>query len=81
MSTLIQFEIKDCQDCPFCDCRRHWTSDSWEHAYDYYCTKKCEKYKIDGKLVNKKIAGYIEWRSEMPDVPDWCPIRANNIKT
>lgn len=34
-------------------------------AFDYYC-----------KAVNdKKIVGYIEWDSEIPPIPDWCPFR------
>ena len=70
MSTIIQVEIKDCQDCPFCKEKRHWTPDPWEHAYNYYCSNVA---KVNGDY--KKIAGYIEWRHEMPEVPDWCPIR------
>ena len=69
--TKIQLEINDCQDCPFCESQRHWTSDSWEHAYDYYCKKKETGNK---EYPSRKIAGYIEWRSEMPEVPHWCPL-------
>lgn len=84
MSTIIQVEIKDCQDCPFCKSERHWTSDSWEHAYDYYCSNMPDLYVKNGKTYKhknlgensyKKIASYIEWRHEMPEVPNWCPIR------
>lgn len=28
-----------------------------------------------GINYDKSIATYIEWPSEMPDVPDWCPLR------
>jgi hypothetical protein len=35
-------------------------------ATDYYCI-----------LANKKIAGYVEWDREMPEVPEWCPIRSD----
>lgn len=66
--TKIEFEIKDCQDCPFCETKRMYTGDSWEHAFDYFCKK----------ADNKQIATYIEWRSEMPEVPDWCPCRRKN---
>jgi len=62
--TLIQMEIKDCQDCPHSIEERMYTADSWEHAYNYFC----------GKKKKKKIAGYVEWRREMPPVPNWCPL-------
>lgn len=65
----IIVEIKNCQDCPFVKETRHWTPDSWDHAFDYYC-KKVET--INGP---KTIAEYIEFPSEMPDVPSWCPCR------
>lgn len=61
----ITFEIRDCQDCPFCKEERMYTEDSWEHAFDYFCKK----------MNNKQIATYVEWRREMPDVPDWCPCK------
>jgi hypothetical protein len=35
-------------------------------ATDYYCM-----------LANKPIAGYVEWESEMPEVPEWCPLRSD----
>ena len=34
--TKICMEIETCQECPFCVEERHWTSDSWEYAYDYF---------------------------------------------
>jgi hypothetical protein len=60
----IVMEIKNCLECPKCEPRRIYTSDSWEHAYDYYCKKNGEQ-----------IAHYIEWPSEMPPVPDNCPMK------
>lgn len=65
MPTTIHLSIKNCTECPYHKSKRHWTSDSWEHAYDYFCQIN----------FNKPIATYIEWPSEMPDVPDWCPLR------
>jgi hypothetical protein len=35
------------------------------YAFDYLC-KACGK---------RKIVGYVEWDSEIPPVPDWCPFR------
>ena len=37
-------------------------------ASDYFCAA----------ANNKKIAGYVEWESDMPLVPDWCPKRVSN---
>lgn len=65
MPTSIHLSIENCLECPYCKSKRHWTADSWEHAEDYFCNLKNEK----------PIATYIEWPSEMPEVPDWCPIR------
>ena len=31
---------------------------------DYMCEK-----------ANRKIAGAVEWPSEIPEVPNWCPIK------
>ena len=59
----IAFEVKNCMDCPFVKSRPTYTSDSFEDAYDYFC----------GHANERKVAGYVEWPSEMPDVPDWCP--------
>ena len=61
----IQFDIKDCQDCPECKREKHYTEDSWEHAENFYCKK----------AKDRKIAGYVEWRREMPPVPEWCPVK------
>lgn len=84
--TKICLEIETCKECPFSVEERHWTSDSWEHAFDYYCKLTPDTIKFKGKIFNyknfgdnsyKKIAGYVEWDSEMPNVPEWCPIRIN----
>lgn len=62
MSKIV-LEVRDCQDCPFVKSEYVYTGDSWDHMYDYFCQK----------ADNKKVAGAIEWRSEMPEVPEWCP--------
>lgn len=66
----ITIEIKNCLECPYVHSEKLYTGDSWEHAYDYFCSKTSP--------TSKKIAGYIEWPSEMPDIPDWCPCRPKN---
>ena len=79
--TKIFLEIETRKECPFSVEKRHWTSDSWEHAFDYYCKLTPNKVKCGVHTYKisdyKKIAGYVEWDSEMPNVPDWCPIRIN----
>lgn len=63
---VATLEIISCQQCPFFERKRHWTEDSWEEAYDWFCKKK------DGE----KIAGYVEWNEVKGiEIPNWCPIK------
>lgn len=60
----IEIEIKNCKECPYFKMQRHYTSDSFENVFDWYCTKK----------GGKKIAGYVEWSEDgNVEIPDWCP--------
>lgn len=77
----LTLEVKDCQDCPNCKRTKYYTEDSWEHAEDFWCTLVAADNTKDRDpqrhgMVYKKIAGYVEWRKEMPEVPEWCPIRS-----
>lgn len=56
------YDIDNCSRCPLHKTQPLVTSDPWEHASDYYCGSN-----------GKKIAGYIEWESDMPNIPSWCP--------
>lgn len=62
--TFIKIEIKNCTQCPFFRRERIYTEDSWEEAYDWYCTKS----------EDKKISGYVERNDKIP-VPEWCEIK------
>ena len=66
-----------CDSCEFepmafipigrCDeCLHHYTTRTPRagDAYDYWCRK-----------ANKKIVTYVEYDSEIPPVPQWCPYR------
>ena len=64
----IQIEIKSCSGCPYHTTKRHYTSDSFEMAFNYFCLK----IKKDGEM--RQIASYIEREREMPPVPEWCPL-------
>ena len=56
----IILEIEKCWDgCPYCTPRFGGYGD----ADDWVCKK-----------VNRYIATYVEYNSEMPIVPSWCPI-------
>jgi hypothetical protein len=62
----IEIEINSCQECPYFDKRRMYTSDSFEEAYDWFCKK----------ADNKKIQGYVEWHEEEDiKIPEWCPCK------
>ena len=51
--------------CDLCPCVMTAPTPGVGCATDYYC-----------KAANcKKIVGYVEWDSEIPPVPDWCPFR------
>ena len=65
----IGIEIQTCMGCPYHTTKRHYTSDSFEMAFDYYCTKMPimqDEY--------KQVASYIEREREMPEIPEWCPL-------
>ena len=61
---IIGIEIEKCNKCPYVYTEPVLTGDSWDHMEDYICTQN-----------NQKIAGCVEWPSEIPPVPDWCPTR------
>ena len=61
---VVGIEIERCNKCPYVDIEPVYTGDSWDHMEDYICTQN-----------NQKIARGVEWSSEIPFVPDWCPIR------
>lgn len=64
--TVIKLEITSCKECPFLKQERHYTEDSWETAFNWFCKK----------VDNKKIQGYVEWHEEKDiTVPEWCPIK------
>lgn len=58
----IALDIHKCTECPFM--KRVRTSGAG-YAEDYHCSK----------MSDKLIVGYVEWASEVPPVPDWCPCK------
>ncbi len=68
---LFPMEIEKCTDkpngvgCPFVHSER---TQGAGFAVDYWC---------NGTKTPRKIIGYIEWDSEIPPVPEWCPYRVN----
>jgi hypothetical protein len=62
----IIVDIKNCKQCPFFKEERHYTADSFEHAYNWFCKKE----------NNKPIATYVEWHEDNKiEIPEWCPIQ------
>jgi len=65
----IYVDIDSCVDCPNFVSERMYTSDSFEVAFNWFCSANGRK---------KKIAGYVE-REETP-IPDWCPKLIHKIE-
>ena len=64
---VATLEINHCEQCQFLDKKRHYTADSFEHEYDWHCTKK----------KDKKIASYVgifDSETSKVRIPDWCPL-------
>jgi hypothetical protein len=80
----IKIQINSCKDCPHCKVTRLYTEDSWEHAEDYWCKGvKATPLHERGResLPYKLIRGYVEWDSEIPAPPRWCPLVDEDYKT
>lgn len=65
---VVTIDVGRCDECPFVTTER---TPNAGFAFDYFCTACKNKY--TGKL--KRITSYVEWDSEIPPVPDWCPFR------
>ena len=66
MATIqLTLDIKKCTKCHFVESHR---TKGAGFALDYFCTEK----------DNREIAGYVEWDSDMPLVPEWCPHLVKN---
>lgn len=57
----INIPVGRCDECPY-----HYTKPTSGAgcADDYIC-----------KIARRTITTYVEWDSELPAVPDWCPFR------
>ena len=58
----VNVPVGRCDECPY-----HYTkpnSEDWEFN-DYFC-----------KITRSPIAKCIEWDTEIPAVPEWCPFRS-----
>lgn len=66
---FIGFEIEKCDECPFVQLER---TQGAGYAHDYWCTKTMGKRKF--------IVGYVEYPSEIPEVPEWCPCKIEITK-
>lgn len=60
----ILMALDCCNKCP--NVIENRTPDAG-YAFDYFCSAK----------DNKKIMGYVEYDSELAEVPNWCPYRVD----
>jgi len=59
--------IENCHECKDCQSKRHYTGDSFETAFDYFCH--------NDKSNVKEIETYVCWNEKISGVPCWCPKR------
>ena len=64
---IITIPVGRCDECPFHDTER---TPRAGYAFDYFCKA----------VNNKKIVGYVEWDSEIPSVPTWCPFYIKEVR-
>lgn len=79
----IKIQIDSCKDCPHCKVTRLYTEDSWEHAEDFWCMAVVDNPHYERgreSLPYKLIRGYVEWDSEIPKPPVWCPLVSEEYK-
>jgi len=55
-------DFPKCDKCAFVKTKR---TQGAGYAHDYHCSKK------DDKLITK----YVEWDSDLPEIPNWCPFK------
>ena len=70
-AVFVSIGVGRCDECPF---ERETRTPYAGCAYDYWCVAK--QYSSDPR----KIVGYVEYDSEIPPVPDWCPFRTKERK-
>ena len=62
---MVVVGVGRCDECP---CVEQERTPRAGYAFDYFC-KACRD--MNGKP--KLISSYVEYDSEIPEVPDWCP--------
>lgn len=67
MGVQVVVEVERCDECPFVEIKR---TNGAGYAHDYYCSAV--------KRVNNKLARYVEYLSEIPAPPSWCPFRKDS---
>lgn len=65
---VLKYELENCSKCPLVAITRTRTLGAG-YAQDYLCKANNDKM----------IAGYIEWKYQLPDVPEWCPCRIERV--
>lgn len=66
-AAMVVLSVGRCDECP---CVEETRTPRAGYAVDYWC-RACR----DANGNPKQIVGYVEWDSEIPPVPDWCPFK------
>ena len=61
MKVTKEYEIQNCDDCPYADIHKSLYSDSFDNVRSIYCNK-----------LNIRIYNYLDWYDKSP-IPNVCP--------
>lgn len=66
---ILELEIQTCDECPFVETKGG-------NATTYICPEiklDPKSAQILGRGSGRVIASNVDYKSEMPPIPDWCP--------
>lgn len=65
-TAMVVVGVGRCDECP---CVKQTRTPSAGYAFDYYCNA------VQTPSGPMRITTYVEYDSEIPPVPDWCPFK------
>lgn len=80
----VVLPINNCGECPHKAEKRYYTADSWEHVYQWFCTKtdrpkpEHSSHPNVTAVENSSRIGWEEDGRTPARIPTWCPLRTEN---